>query len=80
MKEGFAYVVKQPFILKSMILAALFNLILSPLFLVGGPIILRVSQCRIDLYSRWRCGGFKWNYTNALLIQALPKNYCDGDG
>lgn len=41
---GFIYVVKQPFILKCMILAALINLILSPLIVVGGPIILRVTM------------------------------------
>lgn len=42
MKEGFAYVAKQPFILKSMILGAVLNLILSPLLIIGGPTILRV--------------------------------------
>ncbi|MGE7881499.1 MFS transporter [Bacillus sp. NPDC094077] len=42
MKEGFLYVLKQPFILKAMLLAALLNLILTPLFVVGAPIILRV--------------------------------------
>ena len=35
MKEGFLYVLKQPFILKAMLLAALLNLILTPLFVVG---------------------------------------------
>lgn len=44
MREGFSTVVKQPFILKSMILAALLNLLLTPFFLVGGPIILRVTM------------------------------------
>ncbi|HFK1510984.1 MFS transporter [Bacillus paranthracis] len=44
MKEGFMYVLKQPFILKAMLLAALLNLILTPLFIVGGPIILRVTM------------------------------------
>jgi MFS family permease len=39
MKDGFVYVVKQPFILKSMALAALLNLILTPFFIVGAPII-----------------------------------------
>ena len=39
MKDGFVYVVKQPFILKSMVLAALLNLILTPFFIVGAPII-----------------------------------------
>lgn len=44
MKEGFIYVLKQPFILKSMLLATLLNLILTPLFVVGAPIILRVTM------------------------------------
>ncbi|MEH6889403.1 MFS transporter [Bacillus sp. JJ864] len=42
LKVGVIYVVKQPFILKCIILAAFLNLILTPLFVVGGPIILRV--------------------------------------
>ncbi|NIA58545.1 MFS transporter [Bacillus pacificus] len=44
MKGGFIYVLKQPFILKSMLLAALLNLILTPLFVVGAPIIIRVTM------------------------------------
>lgn len=48
LKFGFAYVVRQPFILKCMILAALLNLILTPLFVVGGPIILRVVMQSSD--------------------------------
>ncbi|CAM4141646.1 MFS transporter [Bacillus paranthracis] len=44
MKRGFIYVLKQPFILKSMFLAALLNLILTPLFVVGAPIIIRVTM------------------------------------
>ncbi|MEN1936147.1 MFS transporter [Paenibacillus sp. 102] len=48
MKDGFTYVVRAPYILKSMILAALLNLILTPLFVVGGPIILRVTMQSSD--------------------------------
>jgi predicted MFS family arabinose efflux permease len=44
MKAGFSYVVKQSFILKLMILAALLNMLLSPYLIVGGPIILRVTM------------------------------------
>ncbi|QKG83880.1 MFS transporter [Kroppenstedtia pulmonis] len=44
MKEGFTYVVMQPFILKSMVLGVLLNLLLTPYFVVGGPIILRVTM------------------------------------
>lgn len=48
MKEGFVYVVKQSFILKSMIVAALINLVLSPLLIVGSPIILRITMQSSD--------------------------------
>ncbi len=48
LKEGFSYVVKQSFIFKCMILAALLNLILTPLFVVGVPIILRVTMQSSD--------------------------------
>ncbi|MGE7839543.1 MFS transporter [Lysinibacillus sp. NPDC093712] len=48
MKVGFMYVVKQSFILKCMILAALLNLILTPVFVVGSPIILRVTMRSSD--------------------------------
>lgn len=44
MKEGFSYVMKRKYIQKSMLLAALLNLILTPFFMVGGPIILRVTM------------------------------------
>lgn len=49
MKEGFVYVVKQSFILKSMIVAAVINLVLSPLLIVGSPIILRVTMQSSDI-------------------------------
>ena len=48
LKVGCIYVVKQPFILKCIILAAFLNLILTPLFVVGGPIILRVVMQSSD--------------------------------
>lgn len=52
MKEGFTYVVKQTFILKCTLLAALLNLLLTPLFIVGVPIILRVTmKCSDTLYG-----------------------------
>jgi MFS family permease len=44
MKEGFSFVVKQPLILKSMIIAALLNLLLTPYIVVGGQIILRITM------------------------------------
>jgi len=48
LKEGFSYVMKQSFIFKCMILAALLNLSLTPLFVVGVPIILRVTMQSSD--------------------------------
>lgn len=52
LKEGFSYVVKKSFIFKCMILAALLNLLLTPLFVVGVPIILRVTlQSSDTLYG-----------------------------
>ncbi|MDC2864601.1 MFS transporter [Bacillus sp. BP-3] len=48
LKVGFIYVIKQPFILKCIILAALLNLILTPLFVIGAPIILRVVMQSSD--------------------------------
>ncbi len=49
MKEGFAYVVNQSFIFNSMIVAAVINLVLSPLLIVGSPIILRVTMRSSDI-------------------------------
>lgn len=43
MKDGFTYVISKSFIWKAMLLAALINLVLTPLLIVGGPIILRVT-------------------------------------
>ena len=44
MKEGFLYVIQQKFICKVGIIAALLNLVLIPYFLVGAPIVLRVTM------------------------------------
>lgn len=49
LKIGFTFVVKDSFILKCMMLAALLNLILTPLFVVGAPIILRVTMDSSDM-------------------------------
>ncbi|MGG4142836.1 MFS transporter [Paenibacillus algorifonticola] len=48
MKAGMAYVVQRRPILKAMVLAALLNFILTPFFVVGGPIILRVTMQSSD--------------------------------
>lgn len=49
MKDGFSYVIKQSFILKSLIIAMLLNLLLTPYFIVGVPIILRVTMKSTNL-------------------------------
>jgi len=43
LKDGFIYVMRQKFIRKVSIIAVLLNLVLSPYFLVGAPIVLRVT-------------------------------------
>ncbi|MDR0639360.1 MAG: MFS transporter [Spirochaetaceae bacterium] len=44
LKEGFAYTVQQPLIRSCMILAAALNLVLAPYFIVGIPIVLRMTM------------------------------------
>jgi hypothetical protein len=52
LKDGFAYVWHEPFIRKLMVLAALFNLVLVPCFLVTTPLILRITlHCSDTLYG-----------------------------
>ena len=52
LKEGFVYVVKQKFIRKVSLIAVLLNLALVPYFLVGAPIVLRVTlQSSDTLYG-----------------------------
>lgn len=48
LKEGITYVVKKPMIRKSMILAAMMNMVLTPFFVVGGPIILKNAMHSTD--------------------------------
>ncbi len=48
LKEGITYVVRKPMIRKAMILAALLNMILTPFFVVGGPIILKNAMHSTD--------------------------------
>lgn len=43
LKDGFIYVMNQKFIRKVSIIAVLLNLVLIPYFLVGAPIVLRVT-------------------------------------
>ncbi|WP_395025907.1 MFS transporter, partial [Robinsoniella sp.] len=69
MKEGFVFVAKQPFILKAMLIAALINFILTPLFVVGGPIILRMTMKSTDTIYGIGMGIIQFaNILGALLI------------
>lgn len=43
MKDGFVYIQKRTVVLKLVFMAALFNLIITPFFLVGTPIVLRTA-------------------------------------
>ena len=43
MADGVAFIRREPVILRSIILAALINMLLTPFFIVGGPIILRLT-------------------------------------
>ena len=47
-KDGIRYIVKTPFIIKSMILAAFFNIIVTPILIVGTPILLKVTLQSTD--------------------------------
>lgn len=49
LKAGFTYAVSQPYMFKTMILAALLNLILTPFFIIGGPMILRITMQAGDM-------------------------------
>lgn len=48
-KSGFLYMRKNPIIMKSSVLAALLNMILTPLFVVGGPVILKIVMHSSDI-------------------------------
>ena len=48
LKDGFSYVAKESFIKKVMVFAAILNCILTPMFIVGAPIILRLSMKSSD--------------------------------
>ena len=62
LKEGFSYVGRNPLILRSMILASLLNLVLTPFFVVGGPVILRTAMKSTDANVRNRHGNHQSGY------------------
>jgi len=75
LKGGFVYVVKESFILKSMILAILVNLILSPLLFVGAPIVLRVTMQSSDTLYGFGMGIINFfALLGALAVGLFTKN------
>ncbi|MDR0886092.1 MAG: MFS transporter [Clostridiales Family XIII bacterium] len=48
MKDGFQFAIKEPMIRKCMILAAVLNLFMTPYFIVGIPVILRITMHSSD--------------------------------
>ena len=77
MKEGFAYVVKQKFILKAGVIAVLMNLVLTPYFLVGGPIVLRITMKSSDIQYGIGMGLINFaTILGALSIGSFAKKMC----
>jgi MFS family permease len=71
MKEGFLFVKKKAFIWQATLLAALLNLILTPFFMVGTPILLRMAMKSNDVMYGIGMSTF---YT-ASIIGALSIGY-----
>ncbi|MGE6630604.1 MFS transporter [Bacillus sp. NPDC077027] len=71
MKNGFVYVASQRFLKKAMLLAALLNFILTPFFIVGGPIILRVAMKSSDMMYGIGMGMIEF----AVIAGALTVGY-----
>lgn len=73
-KAGFAYVVKQPPVFKAMIIAALLNLVLTPFYIVGIPIILRNTMHASDTVYGIGMGLFQLSsILGALLVGVFSK-------
>ena len=73
-RDGFSFVAKKPFILKSMFTAALLNLLLTPFFIVGVPIILRITMNASENFYGIGMGTI--NFANGF----IGHNLLDGHG
>ena len=68
MKDGIRYIVETPFIMKSMIFAALFNIIVTPILIVGTPILLRVTLQSTDTMYGFGMGMVEFASILGVLI------------
>lgn len=75
MKKGFSYVLKQnPFILKVMVFAAVLNMLMTPLFIIGSPFILRITLATNDFVYGLSMGIIQFSsILGALLIGKFEK-------
>lgn len=72
MKDGVRYIVKTPFIIKTMILAAFFNVIVTPILIVGTPILLRVTLQSTDTMYGFGMGMIEFaSILGALIIGGI---------
>lgn len=76
LKEGFSYVGRNPLILRSMILASLLNLVLTPFFVVGGPVILRTAMKSTDAMYGIGMGTINLATILGACPWALPLKRC----
>ncbi|MGE6523820.1 MFS transporter [Bacillus safensis] len=76
MKQGFSYIGSQPFLKRTMLLAAMLNFILTPFFIVGGPIILRVTMKTSDIMYGVGMGLIEFAViAGALLVGLVAKHW-----
>ncbi|RGZ01848.1 MFS transporter [Clostridium sp. AM58-1XD] len=74
LKAGFMYAVKKPLVMRSVILAALLNMILTPLFVVGAPVILKVAMNSTDAMYGAGMGAINFaTILGALLVGIAAK-------
>lgn len=72
MRDGVRYIVKTPFIIKSMILAAFFNIIVTPILVVGTPILLKVALQSTDTMYGFGMGIIEFaSILGALIIGSI---------
>lgn len=72
MRDGVRYIVKTPFIIKSMILAAFFNIIVTPILVVGTPILLKVTLQSTDTMYGFGMGIIEFaSILGALIIGSI---------
>lgn len=74
LQDGFVYIKKRTVILKLVAMAALFNLLLTPFFLVGTPIVLRTALGANDAQTGIGMAALQFStILGALLVGLLAK-------